>query len=139
MSSGNLVDAIFPLFVSKMHFKQTLRLLRAPGQRVSPILFIIYTLDLPSLHIKDHRIKVGAYAGEIEIYMSCHPSEKEEMEKLMSNSIYHDSMGYKWHIKLNYSKSCIMCFVSKCNARSCDKFNLVSKNLIRNLVPTLTT
>lgn len=99
---------------------------------LSPILLIIYALDLPDLFIIDRRIEVAVYVDDMKVCMSYHPSV-EEMENLTSSFIFRIiAWANKWYIKRDLFTSCIMCLGRQGNnAGSCDEFK--SKHSVKDL------
>lgn len=75
------------------------------GGSLSPILFLIYTYDLPSYLKTDPRISVAAFADDVKVYISYESSESEEATRLLNEAVSKMSTWSKeWSLPLNKKK-----------------------------------
>ncbi|EYC36122.1 hypothetical protein Y032_0930g3087 [Ancylostoma ceylanicum] len=79
------------------------------GSVLSPILFNIYTMDLPKVLKTDPRISVAVYADDIKIYASYDSSDMNEVQEKLQLSVQRMlDWADKWRIKINLSKSQVL-------------------------------
>lgn len=81
------------------------------GGVLSPLLFLIYTYDLPR-RLKTHpAVKVQIYADDIKIYGAYNDHNQEEVCQALSQSIsIMMEWAAAWHLPVNISKSCVLHF-----------------------------
>ena len=78
------------------------------GSALSPLLFDIYTMDLPS-SLKTHtEIRVAAYADDVKIYAAYGPNEASVLDNLKLSVQNMKDWANAWSLNLNISKSCIL-------------------------------
>ncbi|EYB89586.1 hypothetical protein Y032_0230g2972 [Ancylostoma ceylanicum] len=79
------------------------------GSALSPLLFNIYTMDLPSVLKTDPCVKVAAYADDIKIYAAYSPNERIGVQEKLKLAVQEMlNWAKKWGIKINISKSQIL-------------------------------
>lgn len=98
------------------------------GSVLGPILFTIYTHDIPKP--SDHRLRQLSYADDHLVYASSFSSRitrdliNTHLQKL---SIYYE----KWKIKVNDSKTTAILFQNRCT----NSFNSTDINIVHNNIP----
>ncbi|KAK6733717.1 hypothetical protein RB195_017463 [Necator americanus] len=79
------------------------------GGVLSPLLFLIYTVDLPSVLRTSPLVKVQMYADDIKIYGIYDDENSHEVRAAPQTSLARMSdWASKWDLRINYDKSLAM-------------------------------